>query len=100
MATHIFVLRVYYEDTDAIGVVYHSNYLNFFERARTEALRELGFDSVTLSADYNTQFVIRSAQIEFLQPARLDQLLYIVSKIETQRHASILYDQRIYLEKP
>lgn len=99
MGTHTLVLRVYYEDTDALGVVYHSNYLNYFERARTEALRELGFQLNDLALNYDTQFVIRSAKLEFLQPARLDQLLYVVSEIETLRQASVLYDQRIYLEK-
>ena len=100
MVQHIFALRVYYEDTDAIGVVYHSNYLNFFERARTEALRALGFDLVNLSSLHNTQFVVRSVKLDFLQPARLDQLLYVVSKIEALRQASIVYDQKLYLEKP
>lgn len=100
MAEHTFALRVYYEDTDAAGVVYHANYLNFFERARTESLRALGFNLVDFFSQHNAQFVVRSAQLEFLQAARLDQLLYVVSEVETLRHASILYDQRLYLEKP
>lgn len=100
MSTHILPIRVYYEDTDTAGIVYHGNYLNYFERARTESLRELGFELVTLLSDHNTQFVVHSAFLEFLQPARLDQLLYVLTEIEEVRHASILYNQSVYLEAP
>ncbi len=100
MTTHIYTLRVYHQDTDAIGVVHHANYLNYFERARTESMRELGFDLVSLYAKYDAQFVLHSIKLDFLRPARLDQLLCVVSGIEAQRQASILYDQKIYLEKP
>lgn len=99
MSAHIYTLRVYHQDTDAIGVVHHSNYLRYFERARTELLRELGFDLVSLHAKSDSQFVLRSVKVDFLQPARLDQILYIVSEIETLRMASLVFDQKIYLEK-
>jgi acyl-CoA thioester hydrolase len=100
MAAHIYTLRVYHQDTDAMGVAHHSNYLNYFERARTEALREMGFDLVSMSSKYDTQFALRSIKLDFLQPARLDQVLVVVSEIETLRQASLIYDQKIYLEKP
>lgn len=100
MTAHIYTLRVYHQDTDAIGVVHHSNYLKYCERARTESMRELGFDLVSLYSKYDTQFVVRSIELEFLQPARLDQLLQVVTEVESLRQASVVYDQKIYLEKP
>ena len=74
---HPFVwqIRVYWEDTDAGGVVYHSNYLNFFERARTEWLRSLGISQSELSSDHNLVFAIRKMDIDFLAAARLDDEL-------------------------
>lgn len=91
-------IRVYYEDTDAGGVVYHSNYLKFFERARTEALREHSFELMDLYQEHGVHFVVRSANLEFLQPARLDQLLYVITTVESVRQASIMYDQRLVLK--
>lgn len=71
----VWQVRVYWEDTDAGGVVYHSNYLNFFERARTEWLRSLGISQSELSSQYNLVFAIRRMDIEFLAAARLDDEL-------------------------
>lgn len=71
----VWQVRVYWEDTDAGGVVYHSNYLNFFERARTEWLRSLGISQSELSSQYNLVFAIRRMEIEFLAAARLDDEL-------------------------
>ena len=96
--SHIFPVRVYYEDTDCAGVVYHANYLKFMERARTEALRTQGYELSNLLHKHDTQFVVHSAQLEFLQPARLDQLLYIVTKVTEVRFASIKYTQVVHLE--
>ena len=96
---HIFPVRVYYEDTDCGGIVYHANYLKFFERARVEAFRAKGFELNKLLCDYDIQFVVHSVQLEFLQPARLDQLLYIVTKVTEVRFASIKYTQKVYLEE-
>lgn len=98
MQSHLLPIRIYYEDTDAGGIVHHANYLKFFDRARTESLRDLGFELVSLLSDYNTQFAVHSAQLQFLQPARLDQLLYVVTEIAEVRGASIRYNQRIHLE--
>jgi acyl-CoA thioester hydrolase len=91
-------IRVYYDDTDAGGVVNHSNYLKFFERGRTEMLRDSGISLVSLFTDHGAQFVVHSANLAFLQPARLDQLLYVRTEIDMVRHASILYKQQIHLE--
>jgi acyl-CoA thioester hydrolase len=71
----IWPVRVYYEDTDAGGVVYYANYLKFMERARTEWLRSLGFEQTTLSHEHNLVFVVRALAIEFLRPALFNDLL-------------------------
>ena len=71
----VWQLRVYWEDTDAGGVVYHSNYLNFFERARTEWLRSIGISQSELSSQHNLVFAIRKMDIDFLAAARLDDEL-------------------------
>jgi len=94
---HLFSIRIYYEDTDLSGVVYHSNYLKFFERARTEMLRERGYELSDLFLKHNMQFVVYSAELEYLRPARLDQLLCIVTKVTEVRSASIRYNQSAYL---
>lgn len=100
MKSHIFPFRIYYEDTDAAGIVNHSNYLKFFCRARTEWLRLLGFELVNLLVKDNAQFVVHKAELEFLQPARLDQIIYVVSEFTEVRAASIRYNQAIHLESP
>ena len=68
-------VRVYYEDTDRGGVVYHANYLKYLERARTEWLRALGFEQTALAAVHGVVFVVRSISLEYLKPARFDDAL-------------------------
>ena len=68
-------VRVYYEDTDLGGVVYHANYLKYLERARTEWLRALGFEQTALAAVHEVVFVVRSISLDFLKPARFDEAL-------------------------
>lgn len=70
----VFPVRVYYEDTDAGGVVYHSQYLNFMERARTEWLRALGFEQTDLREKDGVLFVVHSMQLQFKKPARFNDL--------------------------
>lgn len=72
-------IRVYYEDTDAGGIVYHANYLRFAERARTEALRAMGFDQSALRAEYGIRFVVRKITCDYLRPAQLDDELYVTA---------------------
>ncbi len=74
---HRLALRVYYEDTDAGGIVYHASYLRFAERARTEMLRELGFDATALLREHGILFAVRRCTVEYLRPARLDDLLEV-----------------------
>jgi acyl-CoA thioester hydrolase len=81
----IWPVRVYYEDTDAAGVVFYANYLKFMERARTEWLRALGFEQTTLMHDHNVVFVVRSLAVEYLRPAVFnDELEVTVSLIGTR----------------
>ena len=70
-------VRVYYEDTDAAGVVFYANYLKFMERARTEWLRSLGFEQTTLFHDHNVVFVVRSLAVEFARPALFNDALEV-----------------------
>lgn len=88
-------LRVYYEDTDAAGVVYYANYLRFIERARTEWLRALGFEQQELLARTGGGFVVRALQADYLSPARLDDALEVVTTVSKLRRASITFDQRV-----
>lgn len=99
MRTFHWPVRVYYQDTDAGGVVYHAKYFEFFERARVEALREVGVSLETLQANHGCFFVVRTATIEYQQPARLDQALDIVTRVERLEHASIHYQQQVGWEE-
>ena len=86
-------IRVYYEDTDAGGVVYYANYLKFFERGRTEWLRRLGVDQSELAKREQRMFVVKKAEIQYLKPARLDDVLAVHSKITRVGPASIDFEQ-------
>lgn len=77
---HRYALRVYYEDTDAGGVAYHASYLRFAERARTEALRELGIPHAELLREFGVMFMVRRIEVDYLRPARLDDSLIIVTE--------------------
>ncbi|MFM2449972.1 MAG: tol-pal system-associated acyl-CoA thioesterase [Pseudomonadota bacterium] len=83
---HHFDLRVYWEDTDAGGVVFFVNYLKFFERARTEWLRELGFSQETWRA-MGSAFVVSNVQVRYLQPSRLDDLIHITTRVKNSGQA-------------
>lgn len=95
VASFVLPLRVYYEDTDAAGVVYYANYLRFCERARTEWLRSLGFGQQALLAETGIAFVVRSVQADYLQPARLDDALEVHTHVDSLRRASILFRQEV-----
>ncbi len=88
-------IRVYYEDTDAGGVVYYANYLKFMERARTEWLRSLGFEQAELARDPGVLFAVRSASLEFLKPAHFDDLLDATVEVQERGRASLTFSQRI-----
>jgi acyl-CoA thioester hydrolase len=86
-------VRVYYEDTDAGGVVYYANYLKYFERCRTEWLRALGADQSALAREQGLQFVVARIQVEYVQPARLDDELAIEARALQIGRCSILFEQ-------
>ena len=88
-------VRVYYEDTDAAGIVYHANYLRFMERGRTEWLRNLGFEQGRVRAETGVVFVITRADVAYLSAARFDQELLVVSALERVRRASMTFHQHI-----
>lgn len=90
--------RVYYEDTDAAGIVYHANYLKFMERARTEWLRQLGYSQFALATRHGVGFVVRKMTIAFILPARLDDELEVASTIIRTGKASMIFDQRLRCE--
>lgn len=93
-----FPVRVYYEDTDAGGVVYHARYLHFFERARTEYLRGLNFSQQTLLHERNIAFVVKSMQIDYCLPAKLDDLLRVDTDVTEVKGATILFTQLLRRE--
>ena len=86
-------IRVYYEDTDAAGVVYHSNYLRFMERARTEWLRTLGYTHNRLHETENMVFVVSSMNIEFRKPAYFDELLNVNCRLARLGGTSLVFEQ-------
>ena len=90
-----FPVRVYYEDTDAGGVVYHARYLHFFERARTEYLRLLEFSQQTLLQEQQSAFVVKSMAIDYRVPAKLDDYLIIETEVSAIKGATILFEQRL-----
>jgi acyl-CoA thioester hydrolase len=99
MATPFFwPVRVYYEDTDAGGVVYHANYLKFFERARTERLRALGYNQDAIRASCGVIFAVKSAQIDYVRPARFDDALQVSAEVTELKRASFSFSQEIRRE--
>jgi len=88
-------VRVYYEDTDAGGVVFYANYLKFFERARTEMLRSLGFEQDSRMTEQNLIFVVRSVKMDYLKPARFNELLNASAKIIEYKKTNFTFEQSI-----
>lgn len=92
---HIIAYRVYFEDTDLMGIVYHARHLYFFERARTEMLREHGF-SLTVMAQNNIYFAIREAQVRYQLPAYLDDFLSIKTSVVNKTACTLQFKQMMY----
>jgi len=92
-------VRVYYEDTDAGGVVYNANYLKFMERARTEWLRALGFEQDVMMQQQDVIFAVRSIEIDFLKPAHFNDALQVSARLEKTGHASITLQQEVWREQ-
>jgi len=92
---HHFPIRIYFEDTDAGGIVYYANYLKFMERARTEMLRDHGMDHAAMIRDLNVMFVVRAVKIEYLKPALLDDACTVVTRIAQMGNASVTLQQEV-----
>jgi len=92
-------IRVYYEDTDSGNVVYHSQYLNFMERARTEWLRSLGFEQDELVMQQNCIFAVHSMEIKFKYPARFNDALIVRSQLYDTSGTSLSFSQKVFCEK-
>lgn len=88
-------VRVYYEDTDAGGVVYHANYLKFMERARTEWLRALGFEQDALRGAYGIVFAVRRLAVDMRRPARFNDALAVTCRVRALRRASVEFEQAV-----
>ncbi len=89
-------VRVYYEDTDAGGIVYYANYLKFFERARTEWLREIGVGQQVLLEQHDALFVVKSVSADYHAPARLDDTIRLTLSIAKMGRASIVFLQQAW----
>ena len=87
--------KVYYEDTDAAGIVYYANYLKFLERARSEAIYSMGLTNKKLLNDHGTVIIVKSCKIDYKKPAKFEDSLEIISKIKTISKSSFIMDQII-----
>jgi acyl-CoA thioester hydrolase len=97
--THVLPLRVYYEDTDLSGVIYHANYLRYMERGRTEFFRSAGISKIDgLAAEEPNAWALRHAQIEFIRPGRMDDTLRVHTMLTGLSGARLLARQRIYAD--
>jgi acyl-CoA thioester hydrolase len=98
MAPFVWPVRVYWEDTDAGGIVYYANYLKFMERARTEWLRAIGVDQVQLKDAHGLMFVVVDVEAHYRKPARYGDQLQVTCKVSETTRASITLDQEVYRE--
>ena len=96
---HVYPIRVYYEDTDAEGIVYYANYLKFAERGRTEMLRAAGIDHTTLWDTHGVGFAVRNITADYLKPAKLDDALTVHSRLLSVRGASMSAEQVVKRER-
>ena len=90
-----YALKIYYEDTDAGGVVYYANYLKFIERARTEMINELGFTLTTLLEDYDRLFLVKKIECDYIESCKLEDTLNVQSKVLVLKNASFVLEQNL-----
>jgi acyl-CoA thioester hydrolase len=98
MSPFAFPIRVYWEDTDAGGIVYYANYMKFMERARTEWLRALGVDQVRLKEEHGLMFVVVDVEAHYRKPARYGDELQVTCRLRETTRASLTLDQEVYRE--
>lgn len=96
MKHHIHPIRIYYEDTDAGGIVYHASYIRFAERGRTEFLRHVGYNNSDLTRDLGTIFVIKHMDVEYFKPAYLDDVLNLRTSVASIKNTSFVMHQTFY----
>jgi acyl-CoA thioester hydrolase len=96
-AVFTFPIRIYWDDTDAGGIVFYANYLKFFERARTEWLRSLGVEQQSLKDESGGMFVVSETQLKYFSPARLDDLLEVTAQTAESGRASLVLTQQAWL---
>ena len=94
---HYYPIKIFYEDTDAGGIVYHSNYLKFFERARTSLLNLLKIDQIKLSQKHDTKLVVRKGDIIWHKPAKLNDTLLIETCLKYAKNSSITLEQKAFI---
>ena len=94
---HYYPIRIFYEDTDAGGIVYHSNYLKYFERARTSLLNLLKIDQIKLSQNHDTKLVVRKGDIIWHKPAKLNDTLLIETCLKYAKNSSITLEQKAFI---
>ena len=90
-------VRVYYEDTDAGGIVYYANYLKFMERARTEFLRSMGFEQDVVVQEYQRMFVVTAANVRYRQAACFNQMLHVTARVIESRRASLSFAHEVFI---
>ena len=95
---HTYEYRVYYEDTDAGGIMYHAQYINWCERGRSEYLRDIGLQSSTIFEDTGVLFVVRHLEADYFKPAKLDQLLRVESSLKELKNSSFILNQSIFCQ--
>ncbi|MFT6450960.1 MAG: acyl-CoA thioester hydrolase [Halocynthiibacter sp.] len=93
--SHLFELRVYYEDTDLAGIVYYANYLKFIERARSEFVRELGIDQLAMKENEGLVFAVRRVEADYLAPAKFDDVLQVETHVESVGGARLTLRQEV-----
>ena len=94
---HYYAIKIFYEDTDAGGIVYHSNYLKYFERARTSLLNLLKIDQIKLSQKHDTKLVVRKGDIIWHKPAKLNNTLLIETCLKYAKNSSITLEQKAFI---
>lgn len=93
------MVRIYYEDTDVAGVVYYANYLKYMERARTEWLRQMGHDHSLMQQQHNVAFVVKSTTIEYLKPARLNDVVQVSTHLIELGRCKLVVSQNIFRQE-
>ena len=93
-----YTFKIFYEDTDAGGVVYYANYLKFIERARTEMINELGFTLTTLLKDYDRLFLVKKIECDYIESCKLEDILKVQSRVLVLKNASFELEQNLLKE--